>query len=611
MKFKISHLQLIFNIIFLAFLFSLGLVLFKDQFKYGLTSDDYRLLLTIKGNIVFLNTHTLSTFMQPVGGQALFLFIVNMFFGYEPQWYFISALVLRVIAAFSIYLLGKSLFRNKYIGLAASLLFMASYVGIQSEGPINSNTYLAIAFMNFGLINLFAYFKEKDKKVLDKTFLIGCGWLLLALAFNSIRMHGIVFLFVIIETASALLRKNKISFFFFQIILFLMTVFVEKNLGLFEGSFGSAPQFARALLDPNYLSKIPTPLKTVLYPLTSFYQMIFIPEFNPLSRIFALIFANLNLSNPKTFLLLLVPHLILTGVSIYREKGSRLALFLLSLSWFAFLLALGKIFPLSLLGEGTFMLLGGFITFAVFFVIILLAKTKRLDALILITLLAWPFSFTLIPHLVYPSAPHVTFSRYLTVPVAGICLLVSYLAITGLGFVTAQFIHFAPKYHRLLEFSKVSVLAIFFTIVFVNNFNLVKALYKSEGEAGNYRQYIDNAFEIMNKEIGDRSGKVRPVVYLVSDNSDFTYRAITEGGEERFSLLNNNLSENARPFFVTSYEDLVGIFCNKKYPLKTKINDIFAFKIVNKQVFVETKGIRESLLKDTQNYKKCPNKLTN
>ena len=47
----------------------------------------------------------------------------------------------------------------------------------------------------------------------------------------------------------------------------------------------------------------------------------------------------------------------------------------------------------------------------------------------------------------------------------------------------------------------------------------------------------------MNEEIGSRENTDRrPVVFIETDDSDFTYVAITEAGAHRFGLLNNNFA---------------------------------------------------------------------
>jgi hypothetical protein len=99
----------------------------------------------------------------------------------------------------------------------------------------------------------------------------------------------------------------------------------------------------------------------------------------------------------------------------------------------------------------------------------------------------------------------------------------------------------------------------------------------------------------MNKEIGNRVDKYRPIAFLDSDNADFSFLTITEGGEDRFSLLNNNISENIRPYYIAYFPQLVDVYCKREFFLKPELEDIFAFKIANKQVSVETEKIRKEL----------------
>jgi len=99
----------------------------------------------------------------------------------------------------------------------------------------------------------------------------------------------------------------------------------------------------------------------------------------------------------------------------------------------------------------------------------------------------------------------------------------------------------------------------------------------------------------MNSEIGDRRNKNRPIVFIKDDETKFSYLAITEGGQERFSLLNDNLSENAQPFFVSSMEVLKDIYAGRAAPITTDIESFYGFEIKNKKVYSITDKIRSEL----------------
>jgi hypothetical protein len=338
--------------------------------------------------------------------------------------------------------------------------------------------------------------------------------------------------------------------------------------------------------------------------------MIFIPEFNPIISL-------LNLNNPSAFFLLsVIPFFIFIPLIVW-NKSNRLKLSVLSFFWLLFAYILQTVFTTSLLRGREAVLFGGLISFLILTSAALLSRAEKCKVLLSITLLAWPFSFSIIPHLAYPGIPQETTTRYFTVSVAGICLLVVFIVVRGISLLVKKIGKKFDITHNNQQLVQLSILLVIFGTIFIGNFGMVKAYLKSEGEKGNYRKYIDSSFEIMNNEIGNRSKKKRPIVFIEVDKNDFTFAfvSVIDAGGERFSILNNNLSENVMPFFIASQEQLIAIFCNNEnknfnpYNLKPGVEDLFAFKEDNKKIYVETAKAREDILRISKNPKTCPNPI--
>lgn len=588
-----SNTRLI-SILFFSVLILLGFAVFLPQIKYGLAGDENRALLLLKSNFSTLSIQSITNLI-PYGGSPLIMLTVSLMFGYAPVGYYVASLLLRALAAFSLYMFGRDVLKSKVAGFCSALLFMVSFAGVETSAPANMGTYLSLAFMNFGFIKFFNYLFSKNKS--RQTLVIAFGWFTIAILFNSVRMHGLIILFIVVTAASALLRVSKFRISVMLIAAFVTLIIVIKNLG-FIGSSGTSAEVARSLLSANFLSSIQNPVRAVLYTLVSFYQVIFVPSSSIIHSIITSTFSTFNLNEWQAFIVLTSPSIALAYYLVRVRKQPVLMSILPTGIWIALLLLMKDIFSRQLQSDGSFMLVGGAITMGIFRLVLLFAHRQPKRALVLLTLLAWPFCFVVIPHLMWPGLVNYTFSRYLSISTAGACLLTTYMA-----FQTTKVV---PSKLRFL--SKVAVAALFIG-AFSTNMAMTNNHFHVDGERGLYFKYIQANYKIMDNEIGDRTNKARPVVILTADDSDFATLSVTEGGEERFSLIHNNTSETVRPFFVANLNDLIEIYCFDKYNLKTKLEDIYSFNITNKTMITDSDTTRLKVDKAIDNRRDCTNKF--
>lgn len=609
---KRSKSETVSNFLVFSLLLITGVLLFRDQFAFGLNQDITRVLFYDKFFAPAASLRGLSFFIQPYSGQYLLMFLLNFIFGYDAKWYFIIGFIFRVIAAFSVYALGKTFLKNKFLSVAASFIFLVSYAGIQTSIPVCSPAYLSIALMNFGLIKLLKNFDDGRGKIIGKYIFQSYILIFLSFIIAPYSMHGLIFFIPSVIIFSIFFKNTKPIIAVGEIVFFAAVIYAIKIIG-FTDTVGTAKEISGHLLNISYFSKMNDPIKALLIPFTSFYQIITIPEYNPIHKfIFQPILSRVDLNNVFTFAAFLIPG----GFSIIvsaKNKNNKYYFYLLSLFWILFIFTVRQIFGSLLSTTGMFMFLGGVIVFLITNLIFIFAKLKKETAFFLSIFLVWPFCFSLIPHLAYPGNLQETTSRYLTLSTVGVIFLTIILIDLGSDFLIKMVK--SQKYFDKISSNllKNILIIVSMSVIFVTNFIYTRLYFQTQGNLGNFNKYIDHYFNVMNAAIGDRSQKNRPVVYLDLHDTDstFVFVSVIDGGPERFSIMNDNLSENSMPFFITSKEQLVSIFCNNEnrdfnpYVLKPGIDDLFAFKFDGQNISTESNYIREAILTISKNKNNC------
>jgi hypothetical protein len=142
----------------------------------------------------------------------------------------------------------------------------------------------------------------------------------------------------------------------------------------------------------------------------------------------------------------------------------------------------------------------------------------------------------------------------------------------------------------------VSIITIFY------NATLIRSYYASAGEAGAYNSYLMSTFSVMNKELGSRHGKPKPIVYIRGD--DYTYLSIfLNQGSLRFSLVNDTYADNAQPLLITDKQLVKQIYQGTApypYPKVSDINAFYGFEIKNKKASSITEEVHAYLLKEVR-----------
>lgn len=219
---------------------------------------------------------------------------------------------------------------------------------------------------------------------------------------------------------------------------------------------------------------------------------------------------------------------------------------------------------------------------------------------ILLCLTSWPFCFLLINHL-FNRQRDIDYSRFYTVPVAGIYLLLSALLISVIPAISRRYTKALPRY-----FSKIYTLFVVAALAFlvISNSSSVMSFLK-ESKPFRSEAVYTAAFKTINDEVYLQR-RTRLVIYLIYSSDNLVDSKIVGYGinwadtGDRFCLQNNNYDLTyCAPLFVDSFNELAKVYSGypeSPYGLKPPgIQDIYAFEIKGGKVYSRTQLIRGRL----------------
>lgn len=147
----------------------------------------------------------LTYFLTPYGAQDILMGLLQKTVGYESAWYYLTSFVLKLGAAFSLYLLVYYLTKSKLGSLFAVLFFAVTVTGFDTTNwSSNMTTYITIA-----LFNLFLYYFLKSRQIYPiKFFPVATILYYLAYVTTPIRMHGSLPFIFLLESFWVIQERN-------------------------------------------------------------------------------------------------------------------------------------------------------------------------------------------------------------------------------------------------------------------------------------------------------------------------------------------------------------------------------------------------------------------
>lgn len=257
------------------------------------------------------------------GSQDIITGLLTNIFGYNSFYFYLTAYLLRIIAAFSFYPVTRYLTKNKLPAFSAVLFFSITTIGLETTNWVfNMSSYLMVFFFN-----LFLYFLIKSREPIHtKLFSLACLFFYLTLVSSPIRTTGL-FPFVIFIEFFWLIKKFTTATFkkvlLRSVLISLIFIFLLTQTTTFI-PIGSDTQTIHPVA-PNFLSMTLESLtnmqtESLLYPIVILGGA-FIPNLT---------------GNQEIFHLLIGLMIVLIWLYIlFINRGSKLSdIVAVSLSWF-------------------------------------------------------------------------------------------------------------------------------------------------------------------------------------------------------------------------------------------------------------------------------------
>lgn len=261
---------------FLLFCFFAVIVFLVNSKSLGLTlyADDWLVIskyYAIFGPDRIFPFWRIDTWFADYGFQNITPILFSVF-RFNHWLYFVTNLLIKTLASFSLYLFAKKCVGRR-VGILAGIFYSASAVGIETTDWVyNMSSYLGLFIVLTGL----TYFMKEGLK--DKVV----GWLLSIFGYTvgSIRLFVIPPLIVVLDFFRGLLRNKKISFWVFarsviSVIVLLGLILVYRKLFPLLGDSRSAIYYVGTGVSTAAKMIAEGRFDFLAYPLVSVGQMIF------------------------------------------------------------------------------------------------------------------------------------------------------------------------------------------------------------------------------------------------------------------------------------------------------------------------------------------------
>lgn len=174
--------------------------------------------------------------------QYYYMGLLNFFFGSNFESYHQTAHVLKIIATISAYPLFFVISGSSLTAFIAAIIFAFSPAAVGSlESVIHGTTYAAIIMLNI-FLSFYIYFVKKRISKFSLVF-VSLIFLLLSLAFSTVKVYPAVILIVIFEFIYLLRNRSKANLVIsikraFVLLSPLLLVFIFKPAENEIGAFG-------------------------------------------------------------------------------------------------------------------------------------------------------------------------------------------------------------------------------------------------------------------------------------------------------------------------------------------------------------------------------------
>jgi len=541
-------LWLLFVIVFLV-----GMAVFFPTLKLSLYGDDW--LVFWRYDSFFPSSQTssilgyLKHFLTRYGSQDILMGLLRSVYGYQSEYYYLTSLIIRILAAFSLYPLVFYLTKNKLATLFAMMFFSVTTIGLETTEYISHiSSYIGLIFFN---LFLYYFLKSREKGESKKLFYSGL-FFFLTFVIVPIRMTGLLPFILLIEIflviqnwGKKILKKVFLRLsFIFLIFLFIN---ISGNPFFFPSQGGNIKPPSNIFLinqTTESLSRMVKQLENhrfdfLFYPIISFGSM-FVPDTAIES------YPAIPSKSQLFFLLILVYSLfafitltIMRSIFIAKSASPRAILFLTaawSLISTVVYLANQTTFPGSKFL--ILLLIGGYITILGLYLLHKFYRNKLISQAIFLSL-CWSIVAFIIPWFWDPFFLLVTYHRYLIGSTVGISLFLA----TVISLIRNQ------KYQKI-------VLSLFFLLMLIHIINTRMHIKKI---VGNHDATTSNKIWSQIPYIPEVGKSKEPLVfYFEGDetNGSILNDTVTFGFPFHMAILYNISETNKNPVSMIIWKNV-------------------------------------------------------
>lgn len=537
-----------------------GIIVHIPFLFFGLTSDHLLAIYEWRGRFLVPSLTSFQAFINPYGASAILTRTIDVIWGDNSFVFFFIAIIFKIIAAYTLYLLSKQITKSNPLSIFAGIAAVVAFSGIQGVAP-GGTVHISLAIFNIGLlISLQNTEKKTSKEILSLLLHV------ISFAITPTRMYPIFLIVLLIDTSKMLLKQGSLKLILIKLFLFAISYQILKSIGLID-SYGTAAGVASTLTNVDYYKEVTKFISIGIFSLASVAQIL-VPD-QILNSLTKLLFGFSGTSHFAITLILQAVSIVGFIILVYKTKIAKWSLIL----GVTALTIVNSSFATSLVFVPTNHKLNVFIGVVILCGVLALSAKNWVNEKYhyLVFFLISPITFLAAPYLLYQFGEQETLSRYF-----------SAASLYGPLIIAIFF--------TLVKTKRSMAYAFFAIIIALNSLSSLKYQHDA-GLDGTYQFYLDRVFGKMNEEIGPRRGKPRPLVFVRGDNGNFLSTTVTNLGDVRFSLYHKNLAENQRPIFVTDKNKLKEKF-QEMEPLSKNQEFVYGFEIKNKQIYSITNQVR-------------------
>lgn len=596
-------LWLLFLIVFLV-----GSLVFFPTLKLSLYGDDW--LVFWRYDSFFPTPQTSSIldyvkhFLTRYGSQDVLIGFLRSIFGYQSAYYYMISLILRILAAFSLYPLTFYLTRSKLAAFFAMLFFSVTTIGLETtEYLAHIPSYISLTFFN---LFLYYFLRSRDDKEGKKLLYSGL-FFYLTFIISPIRMTGLlpfIFLTEIFWILQNLNRKifKKFSIRLSFILLFFLFINISGNPFFFPTQQTNEKSHSNIFLinqTTDSLFNILEQLKNgrfdfLFYPVISFGGMFLpdtaLPDFSSAFNKSQLILLVLFIYG----LFIGITSIIVKSIFVKKLPSYKIILFLMAL-WSlvssVIYLANQTTFPNSKFF--ILLLVGGYMAILELYLLYKFYHNQLVSQAIFSSL-SWSIFAFFVPWFWNPTFLLTTYHRYLIGSAVGISLFLAVII----------------SLVRNLKYQKV-ISSLFFILLLIHIVNTNMHIQKL---LKNHNQEISSKIWSQIPYIPEVGKSMEPLVFYFegdSTNGAILNDTVTFGFPFHMGLLYKIPDENRNPISMIDWKDVESTVSDGKSfapHAKGKILDpisperVYAFRLQGKDNLINiTDSARKRLTEFLQN----------